>query len=833
MRFSICLLAVAVSLGMALECDAAAPEGERVEVYPIKVTLSSRRARTQFVVTGIDAGGQMRDLTREAQFSVKDPQVATVRSAVASPVHDGRTGIVVKVGEREVVVPVEVSGQEKPDPVRFQAETLAVLTKQGCNAGSCHGSPEGKGGFSLSLFAYAPQIDEESLVRGGRNRRTLVVEPAESLLLRKPMLRVAHRGGKKLSKTDAAYGILLDWIAEGTHPDPADAPKCTGVVVHPGPARILHLPDRTQQQLSVSAQFSDGSSRDVTAIATYDVSDREVLAVDANGLATGLKRGQSALSVRYQHCLVSVHFTVIQDVAGFHWTEPPQNNFIDKLVDDRLRLLQYTPSATCDDGVFLRRVSLDLTGLLPTAAEAKSFLADGAVDKRAKLIDRLLDSPAHARFWAHRTADLLRVNPHTLKDGRAEKFAAWIVEAYEKNTPADRFAADLLTAVGDGRTAAPANYYLGAPDRNDLAETTAQLFLGSRIGCAKCHNHPFENWTQTDYFRIGAVFARVRHENDVVKLAADGEVYHPTSGAKLRAWGLDEKQSEPADRRAAFAAWLTQRGNPFFARVEANRTWSYLFGRGLVDPVDDFRSSNPPCNPPLLDALGLDFEEHGYDRKRLVRLICNSRTYQRASVTDAFNEGDERLCSHARIRRLSAEQLQDAVGYVTQALRSPDVVEAEIGRKRQELTAATAEAKPDDKKVKSLRQAIERLELRTDWATQRLVPERSDFLKAFGQPERKTACACERSDEPTVDQELQLLNGHRVTDALNTAVRRYAALKDDALVDELYLSAFARTPTAVERKTAVDYLTRGANREEAVRDVVWAVLNTQEFLFQH
>ena len=809
-------------LGATFAAPADAPS--RIEVYPTKVTLGSARATTQFVVTGHFANGETRDLTRDVTFT-PSAAVVEVRDGVAFPKKDGKAEITIVAGGHTIKVPVEVSGQSESDPMRFRTETLAVLTKQGCNSGSCHGSPDGKGGFRLSLFGYDPLIDAESIVRGGLNRRVDAFNPADSLMLKKPLMRVAHVGGKRLNKSDAGYRVLLDWIAAGAKTDDDKQPACVKLTVYPGPNRVLRSP-HWAQQLSVIAKFADGTTRDVTALATYEISHKEVLSVSDAGLVAGIKRGQGAVSVRYLNHLESVHFTVIEEVEGFVWNNPTDANFIDKHVHAKLNQLRVLPSDTCDDATFLRRVHLDLTGLLPPVAKAKAFLTNTLSDKRAKVIDELLVSEEFARYWAMRTADLMRVNPKTLPDGRAELLADWLIAGYRDNVPFDKAVTDLLTASGDAAKVPAANYFLAFPVLEDLAETTAQLFMGSRVNCAKCHNHPFENWTQEDYYRIAAVFTRVKKaaKGTMVSLTSTGETRHPTSDKTLTPFG-DAATDPKADRRIAFAKWLTKPGNPFFARVEVNRMWFGLFGRGIVHPVDDFRSSNPPAIPELLDALALEFERSGFDRKHVLRLMCNSRTYQRSTATNKFNEDDDTLFSHYPIRRLTAEQMQDAIGYATGSLAPASELAAELAKAEKELAVA-----PTDKTKQA---AVKRLKDRPAYATQRLTPEQSAFLKAFGQPKRESPCACERGDEPTVDQALQLLNGPLVTGRVSSSADAFAKLTDAELTERLWLAAFARLPSEAERKKVSNHLKRAATRPDAVRDLVWAVINTREFLLQH
>ena len=774
---------------------------ERIEVHPSAVRLGSRRAYRQFVVTGYFQG-EPRDLTDAAVFEGMSGKVAQMHGSRVEAVGDGQATLTVRVGGKTIPVPVLVTGTTKPDPIQFKFETLATLTKQGCATGSCHGSPHGKGGFSLSLFGYDPTIDRVSLTRDGFNRRVNILEPAESLMLKKPQLEIPHVGGKRLRKSDAAYRILFDWIQEGAHTDLPQV-ECERITLTPDSGRVLHAPFR-KQQISVVASYTDGTTRDVSRIAAYESSHPAVAAVDANGLVTGLSRGQAAISVRYLDKLQSVFITVVEDVPGFVWNNPPENNFIDRLVDSKLKQLQYLPSETCSDSVFLRRISLDLTGLLPPPEKARQFLNDPAPDKRSKLIDALLGTEEFARFQALKQADLMRVTPGKLKEGRADLFARWLVDSVRANEPYDRFVREILTASGDTRKVAQANYFLAIPSMEERTEMTTELFMGSRLECSKCHNHPFENWTMRDYYRIGAVFARTQEKNGLVQLARTGEAVLPTTQQVMKPYGLAQGQELPdtEDRRTRFAEWLTRPGNPFFARVEVNRLWADMMGRGIVEPVDDFRSSNPPANVSLLDALAKEFEQSGYDRKHILRLICSSRAYQRSSQTSKFNAADETLFSHARVRLLTAEQMKDAIGLATRTLPYP--------------------GSPADPQ-----------ESRMQYATQRPYPEHSGFTVTFGQPQRDTACTCERQKAPTLLQALELLNGGTAYQLAQNGVSHYVQMDDERLIEELYLSALCRFPTDRERDVARKYLKKGGRREDAVMDLIWAVVNMQEFVFQH
>ncbi len=987
---------------------------DRIVVSPKEIHLDSRRAYRQIVVTGYFKS-EVYDLTPSAKFQPDNKSIIRIDGSRAVPVGNGNTTIKVIAGGKTLVIPAVISNIDKPDPIRFTFETIPILTKQGCATGSCHGSPHGKGGFSLSLFGYDPQIDRISLTRDGLSRRVNVMEPLDSLMMKKPLLEIPHVGGKRLRKTDTGYRIIRNWIDEGANID-IPSVECTAITITPGTSRLLRAPFM-RQQLSVLASYSDGSKRDVTAISTYESSNQTVAAVDTDGLITGRSRGQTAISVRYLDKLQSVNITLVEDIPGFVWKKTHENNFIDKLVDDKLKQLQYLPSPTCSDQVFLRRLSLDLTGMLPGGETARTFLADRSSDKRERLIESLLKTEEYARFWALKKADLMRVSPAKLKQKEAEDFSRWIVDAMRTNMPYDQFARAILTASGNVEQSPGAGYFLAIPTTEERTELTAQVFLGSRLECAKCHNHPFENWTMRDYYSLGAVFARTTAANGTVRLASTGESLLPTTKEIMSPWGFPKKaalNSFHEDRRTLFADWLTKKGNPLFARVEVNRIWSELMGRGIVEPVDDFRSSNPASNKALLDALAAEFEKSGYDRKHMIELICRSQTYQRSTQTNRFNESEDSLFSHARIRELTAEQMKDAIGYTTRALSSiktiserrmelvkqldeemqkheltfnawvmdkrkeleslpvwlgiwssagplkpnsqlpsgstsgwnkwTDILEGsfyelknepdqvyyfrrnihslssseisfnmkagnlevwlngkpvQLAQKEDEyhvtlklasgnndliLKAAYKAAnsafhvgfdlpktnkKQDEKSISPylsysleilagsdalsedqkklihnyfietdaahniLQEKLDSLDNRMEYATQRPYPEATAFTVTFGQPLRETACTCERRKSPTLLQALELLNGETAYKMAQSGADTYMKLDDRNLVNTLYLSALSRYPSEKETKTAAAFLAKGPDKKNAVTDLIWTVMNTQEFLFQH
>ncbi len=831
-----------------------------IDVSPKVIHLADSRAAMQLLVFGKNFDGDQIDLTHVATLT--SPEIVSVENGYIRPLRDGKGTLVVTVEEHTVSVPVSVINSDQAFPVSFRSEVLAVLTKQGCNSGSCHGKPNGRGALELSLNAFDPALDERSLIRSGFVRFTEPLDPGRSLLLRKPTLRVPHGGGKRLRPEGDQYAILQQWIHEGSPSDTATAPACVNLRIEPAHSSIVHLDRGTTQQYRVSATFSDGTTRDVTRISQWTISHQDVAAVNVNGLVMGHRRGQTAVSVRYLDDLMSVLLTVVQDVPGFAWNNPATANLVDTHVHNKLRQLKYLPSDVCDDSTFIRRLSLDVRGLLPTVDETKTFLADNRNDKRAQLIDQFLQSPAYAAYWSLRMADLLRINHDKLSPENAADFSRWVRETVNQNLPYDKFVTQLLTATGRTSEVKPANFFRVTDDTKMVAETVTQLFMGSRIMCAQCHNHPYERWTQDNYYQIAAAF----HQIDRVPLAdgqplgkkgrtdkkvadqriaptADGHMSNPRTGIVQQPWPTNVDRSAGEDRRLAFANWLTEKGNPYFARVAANRIWAQLFGKGLVEPIDDFRSSNPSVNTELLDALAIEFEESDFDRKHVLRLILNSHTWQRSSETNDFNETDDTLFSHSRIRLLSAEQIQDAITRLCDHRyeeTSAEIVALALQLEKLKNAAdpaPTTEAQTEDaaEKLGAVQKELSaaRQRLQDYFMTQQHYPHLTPFLKAFGQPERKTACACERRDEVSLDQALQLMNSPLIREKVAHGANRLQELPDDQLIQELYLAAFARVPLDTEKETVTGFIGAAANRRQAIEDVVWSIINTNEFMFQH
>jgi hypothetical protein len=677
------------------------------------------------------------------------------------------------------------------DPVHFENDVLPVLGRYGCNSSGCHGKAEGQGGFKLSVFASDPEADHAALTKEGRGRRTFPANPGESLLLRKATGRVAHGGGTRLPVGGEDYRTLRDWIAAGAPRGSPDAPRVVSVRVEPAD-RVLG--PKAEQPLRAIATYSDGAERDVTRLARFQSNAEAVAGVSAAGVVTTRDvPGEAAVMAAYLGEVGLFRVIVPRPGAKVKNTRP-QFNFIDELVDAKLARLKVAPSPVCDDAEFLRRAFLDLTGTLPTADEARKFHSDGAKDRRAKLVASLLERPASADLWALRWSDLLRVDRQALGHQRAHLYYTWVRESVAGNKPFDQFARELVTAEGPADEVGPVNFFKAVTKPGEVAGTVSQVFLGVRIACAECHHHPFDRWKEADYHGMAAFFSA-------------GATIHPRTRKEVFAHALGAGMpaaNPPGDRRLVLADWMTRSDNPFFARNVANRVWAWMLGRGLVEPVDDVRATNPPSNPELLDALAKYLVENRYDVRKLITLIAASRVYQSSPTPNETNEKDDQNFSRAYFKRPEAEVLLDMV---CQAAGVPEKFPGSPG-------------------------VVRAVQL---WDSK----ARNDFLKLFGRPNRVSACECERTREPSVSQVLNLLNSPAVqaklTHEAGTVARLVRNQVDDGkLVEELYLTFYARLPTAGERATALSHLKKYAdNRRAAAEDLAWALLNSTEFLFNH
>ena len=803
-------LALASMFVGAARADDPAGTPDSAAIEPAESTLSGRRATRQLLVSGVYPDGSTRDLTRAVEWTSLDPSVATVSpKGQVVPKGDGTATIVARRGSIEAQATVKVERMAEPSPVSFRRDVMPSFSQAGCNMGACHGTPTGKGGFKLSLRGYLPDQDFVTLSRDAGGRRINPLAAASSMILTKPLGEIAHEGGLRLNRTTKTYEYLHDWIAEGGKDDPG-RPAAVRLEILPG-TRILHAPATTQQTVAI-VHYADGSSRDITPTCYYDSSNPEIAAVDADGYVTFKNRGEVAIIAHYLDLVANVRLTHLVEVPGFAAAEVPTDNTIDRAVFAKLNRMRIAPSAPCTDEEFVRRVYLDVIGLLPSPAEVAAFLADPSPDRRTKVIDALLVRPEFYDYWTLKFADILRSNGRLIQPKGTYVFNRWIRTNLERNMPMDQFVRELLTADGSTYANPAANYYRISRDPESSVEATAQLFLGVRIQCAKCHNHPFERWTQDDYYGFAAFFSRVRRKNgprpdeEVIFAQAGGEVNQPRTGAvmKPKALGGPVLEAEAGgDRRDRMADWLVGPENPFFGKSLVNRVWFHLLGRGVVEPVDDFRDSNPSSNDELLDGLTADFVRSGFDLKGLIRSILASRTYQLAARSNTLNADDTIYFSHAATKLLPAEVLLDAISAVTG-------------------TTTTFEGLPSGSR-----------------ATQ--IPDGkmdNPFLKTFGRPARELACECERESDSNLSQALQLIGGATVNGKLRDDKGRMARLareekSPEAIARELYLVALSRQPNPTELAASSKHLESAADRRQAVEDLGWVLINSKEFLFRH
>jgi hypothetical protein len=808
-RIVLAILPLVLGAGLA--------RADGLTVHPSAVALKGKDARQRVVVTQTTAGRDV-DRSREARFTSETPAIMQVSAnGVLTPVADGQGTLAISVGGQSVRVPVTVTGTASPSPVTFERDIEPILTRFGCNAGACHGKARGQNGFALSLLGFNPNFDFEAITQEARGRRVFPASPDASLILRKPSGQVPHGGGVKLPTDDPHFEKLRRWIVAGTPRTPTSAARVERVTVYP--TQRLLAP-RSAQQLVVTAHYSDGSAEDVTHLAAFQSNDAGFAAVDSHGLVTaGPIPGEAAIMARYmnQFAVSTVIVPLPGSVPDAVYAELPRKNFIDGHVWDKLKSLGVTPSAPAADATYHRRTYLDVIGRLPTPDETRAFLADADPKKREKLIDRLLERPEYADFWANKWADLLRPNPYRVGIKAVFNLDAWLRESFRANKPYDQFVRELLTATGSTFRNGAVVLFRDRREPDEITTIVSQIVLGVRLDCARCHHHPFEVWGQDDFYSFAAFFARIGHKGTGLSppisgseegfyAAAKGEVKHPLDGRVLAPTPLlGRPLTLPADcdPRTALADWVTAPENPFFAKAIVNRVWAELMGRGIVDPVDDLRATNPPSNGPLLDALAADFRSNGYDLKKLIRRIATSHVYGLSSIPSDRNAGDGRNFSRHYRQRLRAEVLLDAVSDVTGV--------------REKF-----EAMPPGSRSLAL------------WT----VRSQSVFLDSFGRPDPNQDPPCERTGDTTVVQALHLMNAPGLQEKVTADAGRAAKLAAgkqsiDRMIEELYLLTYCRLPTDDERAACLRRFDRpGVTRRQAVEDLMWALLNTPEFVFE-
>ena len=801
----LCLLLVT---GMTAAADEDSPKAEilprnlkviSLEAYPDQVNLDNPFAYRQLLLTGTLKTGESVDLTRMATLESNPKSVSVSDNGLVRPLTNGSDQLIFRFGKFKVRVPVKVSNLERARPVSFVQDVQPTLSKLGCNSGTCHGSRTGKNGFKLSLRGYDSLYDHRALTDDVSSRRFNRAAPEQSLMLLKSTAAIPHVGGAQMKVESTYYQLIRDWIASGTQLD-LDSPKVASIHILPTNPVIPRA--GMKQQMSVMATYTDGKIRDVTTEAFIESGDIEIIDADKNGLLTLLRRGEAPVLVRYQGAYAATRLTVMGDRGGFSWKEPEHYNYVDTHVYAKLQQVKVLPGNVCTDAAFIRRVFIDLTGLPPTSDQIRSFLENEqeSRSKRKELIDSLIGSKEYVEHWTNKWADLLQVNRKFLGEEGSIALRNWIKHSIAVNKPYNQMAHQILTARGSTVDNPPAAYFKVLRDPTSLMENTTHLFLAVRFNCNKCHDHPFERWTQDQYYDLAAYFAQIGRKEDpafagkkiggtavegakplveVIFDSGSGEVTHDRTGQITPpSFPFDhaDKLPDSASRRDQLAHWITSPKNQYFARSYVNRLWGYLFGPGIIEPIDDIRAGNPPSNPELLDALTKDFLDSGFDVQHMIRVICNSRTYQHTVSVNQWNEDDTINYSHSLPRRLPAEVLFDAIHLATGSqLKIPGVP---VGFRAAELPDAGIK-----------------------------VP----FLDDFGRPVRESACECERTTGMVLGPVMKLINGPTVANAIadpaNALTRLESEIKDDKLlIDEVFLRFLARYPTRQEQELGISAL---------------------------
>ena len=804
------ILRSCILFALCVPAAADEPATGTLTIQPPIISLTDARDWQRVLVLQKFPDGSTRDVTANAEFQLSDPAVCQVENGIFRPLADGQCRVTVRYDGSDVVAMAEVSNAMTIPDLRFRSEVLAVLTKSGCNSGKCHGAASGKDGFRLSLFGYDPPGDHHRLTREFPGRRVNVSDPEKSLLLQKALGNVNHTGGQCLEEDSEHFQTLKAWIAEGAPTDPPEAAIPTGIRVFPEEAIFA---DRTapSQQLLVIATFSDGTDKDVTDLCVFLSNNDAAAGVTADGIVSANGPGTAFMLARFDQFTEGTA-VIVRPGSPYEFPEIVAANQIDELVFARWKNLHLLPSEVCSDEEFLRRINLDLTGLLPTPEERRLFLADSDPDKRAKRVDDLLQRPEFLDLWVMKWAELLQIRTvNGLSSKGLLMYDRWLRERVHAGMTIDQIVRELIPATGGTFENPATSYYQTETTPQLLAENVAQSFLGTRIQCAQCHNHPFDRWTMDDYYGFASFFSQVGYKQArdpreiMIFNAGTGSLKHPVADRTVVPAYLGAGKAEipaGADYRAVLSDWLASDANPAFARNLGNVVWAHFFGIGIVEPVDDMRVSNPPSNPQLLQYLGQKLAADGYDIRPLIREICLSRTYQLTASRNESNRLDERHFSHSKVRRMRAEVLLDCLNQVTESQ------EEFRGLPRGSRAVQIADGQTPNY-----------------------------FLTTFGRASRETACSCEVRTSPTLSQALHLLNGESTGGKISSGgvvERLLQELQDPLLVvGNLYERCLCRQPTSREIEAVKDRLADGRDVREALNDLFWALLNSNEFLFNH
>jgi hypothetical protein len=794
---------------LAALTPARAAELTSIEVSPPEVNLFTSRGRQLFVVQATYADGITRDVTASAKASLADARVAKIDKNAITPLEDGDTTMKVEFDGKSVSVPVKVKDAKKDRPISFKLDVMPIFMRAGCNQGGCHGAARGKDGFRLSLFGFDADGDHYRLTREMPDRRINLSLPEESLLIEKSTGKVPHTGGQRIKEGDPYYKTILRWLEAKAPLDPATIGTPAALELFPKNA-VLDGKGSTQQMV-VRAKYSDGSERDVTSLALFLSNNDTSAKISPDGLVTAGDRGEAFVMARFATFTVGAQVIVLPKGLKFTFPKVEEKNYIDTLVYNKLKKLRITPSGLCDDETFLRRVYVDVIGMLPTVEEYNRFMSSKDAKKREKLIDELIDRKEFAELWVLKWAELLQIRSSNQVSYKAMLlYYNWLQDKIARNVPVNEWVQELLGASGGTFKNPATNYYQNETDILKVSENVAQVFMGMRIQCAQCHNHPFDRWTMNDYYGFAAFFSQIGRKGTddprerIVFNSRGGEVSHPVTRQVMKPKFLGGETPDVVgkDRRVVMAKWLASPENPYFATSLANRVWQHFFGKGIIDEVDDVRISNPASNPELLTELGKRFTSYKYDFKKLVRDICNSRTYQLNTQANDSNAGDTRNFAKASLRRIKAEMFLDCISQVTETKN----------------------------KFPGLPQGARAVQIADGGIS-------TYFLSTFGRATRETVCSCEVRLEPTLSQSLHLLNGDTTTQRIaggNLIGKRLGEKKTpEQIIQELYLRTLSRKPTAKEVAKLLDLVAAETDKKQALEDVFWSLLNSREFMFNH
>jgi mono/diheme cytochrome c family protein len=789
------------------------PQIISIEAFPKEIHLETAADFHRAIAIVRMKDESTHDITHQAKYTLADPALARLDGTTLMPKKNGSTTLRIDYRGLSTEIAVTVKDAEKPRPVSFQLDVMPALTAAGCNTGSCHGSARGQDGFHLSLFGFDPKGDHFRLTNEIPGRRINNAIPEESLLITKALGTVPHTGGKLIKPDSASYHTLVEWIRNGAKYDEGEIPQPTGIEVRP--KQLVMTGEDIRIPVSVRALYSDGTDRDVTPLSIFSTSnDNSVSIAPKTGLAASKNRGEALLLARFHTFTEGAQAIVVPADSNYQRPEIPVANYIDKFVHEKLNKLRIIPSELADDESFLRRVFLDVIGLPPTLAEREKFLTDNRPDKRAALIDDLLARKEFTEMWVMKWAELLQIRtfnngPQQVSYKAALNYYQWLRERIAGNMPFNELVRQILSAKGGTFSSPATNYFQIEQDVLKLTENTAQVFMGTRIQCAQCHNHPFDRWTMDDYYGFAAFFAQVKRKpaedpRERIVFDQNGEIKHLVTKQNMppKFLGGPKPDLKGKVRREALAEWLASTDNPWFARNAVNIIWAHFLGVGIVDPVDDVRISNPPSNPELLDALAEKFVSYDFDMKKVVRDICNSRTYQLSTRTNETNATDGRNFSHAMVRRVRAEVLLDCISRVT--------------------------ATPN--KFKGLPLGARAVQI-ADGNTSNY------FLTTFGRATRATVCSCEVKMEPNLSQALHLLNGDTTQQRIRQGKLVENMLNEkktpEEIIRTLYLTVLSREPVDMEMERLLAAVPGKDGKREALEDIFWALLNSKEFIFNH